>query len=106
VYLLLLRPWVFPALEWSNHVRSARSGIWVASLELKERASDQEHAASAASIAFSISVRVDWKHQARGESPELAIEWAISHQCTTATPRFIYRIFQLIVLSQTSREMM
>jgi hypothetical protein len=105
VYLLLLRPWVFPALERSNHVRSARSGIWIASLELQERASDKEHAASAASIAFSFSVWVDGKYQARGESPQLAIEWTISHQCTAA-PKFIYRIFLLIVLSQIPREMM
>jgi hypothetical protein len=105
VYLLLLRPWVFPALEWSDHIRSAGGGVWIASLEPQERASDQEHAASAASIAFSISVRVDGKHQARGESLQLAFEWVISHQCTAA-PKFIYRIFLLIVLSQIPREMM
>jgi hypothetical protein len=105
VYLFLLRPRVLPALEWSNLVGFAGSGVWLAILEPQERAPDQEHAASAASIAFSFSGRVDGEYQACGESLQLAIEWALSHQ-HTAAPSFIYRIFQLIVLSQISREMM
>jgi hypothetical protein len=105
MYLLLLRPWVFPALDWSNHVRSAISGIWIASLELQERASDQEHAASAASIAFSISVRVDSKHQACGESPHFAIEWTISRSLT-AFLEPIYLLYVPIAFSRICAEMM
>jgi hypothetical protein len=105
VYLLLLCPWVFPALGRSKRVCSAGGGIWVARFELEEWTPDKEHAASTASIAFSVSVRVDGEYQTRGESLQLAIEWALFRQCTAA-PKFICRNFLLVVLSQMYRELM
>jgi hypothetical protein len=104
VYLLILRPWVFPALGRSNHVRSAGSGVWLASFELQERASDQEHAASATSNAFSVSVRVDGEYQARGESLQLAVEWSVARRFT-AFLELIYLLYMPIAFSRIRAEM-
>ena len=104
VCLLLLRPWVFPALQWSDLVGLAVSGVPLAVLEPKERASDQEHAAGAASTAFPFSARIDWKHQACGESLHLAVEWTASRSFT-AFLELIYLPYMPIAASRILAEM-
>jgi len=75
--LLALRPRILPALQRPDRVSPARCGVRLAIFELEERASEKEHAAGAASIAFASSVLAHWKDHARSEPRGFPVEWAI-----------------------------